>query len=138
MLTPCKFCDIAEHRAPSVIVFEDELFMAFLDARPLFLGHTLLIPKQHYPTFYDIPGNLAEPLVLVAQKLGKAIQKAMDAEGSFIATNNIVSQSVPHMHIHLVPRNKGDGLKGFFWPRTTYASADEMLEVQAKIKRQFK
>ena len=99
----------------------------------MFEGHTLLIPKQHFETLEDLPAELAQLLFLNAQRLSRAVRESMEAEGTFVAMNNKVSQSVPHFHIHIVPRKKGDGLKGFFWPRVKYQSAEIMEEVRAKI-----
>ncbi|HEY0701469.1 MAG TPA: HIT family protein [Candidatus Acidoferrales bacterium] len=113
----CVFCEIAAHRIPAKIVFEDEISLAFLDHRPLFPGHVLLIPKAHYATLTELPADLVGPFFLNAQKLTGVVQSVMKAEGSFVAMNNVVSQSVPHLHVHIVPRTKGDGLRGFFWPR---------------------
>jgi histidine triad (HIT) family protein len=113
----CLFCDIAARRVGAKIVFEDEISLAFLDIRPLFPGHVLLIPKGHYATLTDLPGELVGAFFLNAQKLTAVVQTVMKAEGSFVAMNNVVSQSVPHLHVHIVPRAKGDGLRGFFWPR---------------------
>jgi histidine triad (HIT) family protein len=110
-------------------VFEDNISVAFLDSRPLFPGHCLLIAKAHYETFADLPGNLIGPLFSNAQRLAAAVKNAMSAEGTFVAINNTVSQSVPHFHIHIVPRRRKDGLRGFFWPRNPYASEDEMARV---------
>ena len=98
------------------IVFENQQFIAFLDHRPLFPGHTLLAPKNHYKTLYDLPDSMVGSFFILTKKIGTAVEKAMQATGSFIALNNIVSQSIPHLHVHIVPRNKHDGLKGFFWP----------------------
>lgn len=131
----CIFCQIIEKTQPSYIVYEDDLTIAFLDKRPLFKGHCLLLPKAHFETLYDLPPELIEPLFSKAKLLGLAIEKAMAAQGSFVAMNNRISQSVPHVHVHLVPRKKGDGLRGFFWPRATYASVEEMQEIQRKIKQ---
>ncbi|KTC81657.1 HIT family protein [Legionella brunensis] len=125
---------IVGKKEKAYIVFEDEQFIAFLDYRPLFPGHTLLAPKEHIHTFYDLSASLIVPFYQLMQSIGKSIEKAMGAEGSFIAMNNRVSQSIPHLHAHLVPRNKGDGLKGFFWPRTKYMSEEHILETQEKIK----
>lgn len=121
----------------SFIVFEDENFISFLDSRPLFPGHTLLAPKVHIKTLYDVPDSMVLPLFLLTQRIGKAVEKAMEAAGSFIAMNNTISQSIPHLHIHIVPRNKQDGLKGFFWPRTHYKDEEHMREVQEKIRHQL-
>lgn len=131
----CTFCEIAAHEKPSVILYEDDKLLAFLDVRPLFPGHALLIPKEHYETFYDLPQSLLQPFFSLAQILGKAIEKGMEAEGSFIAMNNKISQSVPHLHIHIVPRNFQDGLKGFFWPRNPYQDERHKEEVQTLIKK---
>lgn len=133
----CKFCAIVNNELEKFSVFENKDFIAFLDVRPLFLGHCLFAPKLHIQTLYDLPDSLVESYFINVKKMGKAVEKAMNAEGSFIAINNIVSQSVPHLHTHIVPRNKGDGLKGFFWPRTSYASPEEMHEIQERIKRAF-
>jgi histidine triad (HIT) family protein len=115
-------------------VFEDEISLAFLDHRPLFPGHCLLIPKSHYDTLADLPQHLTGPLFGNARLLAGAVEQAMQAEGSFVAINNRVSQSVPHLHIHLVPRRKKDGLRGFFWPRGKYESADQIESVRVRVK----
>lgn len=115
----CKFCDM-----PATI-FEDDISLAFLDHKPLFPGHVLLIPKQHVETLSDLPAEQVGPFFANVQRLASAVESAMQAEGTFIAMNNRVSQSVPHLHVHIVPRRKGDGLKGFFWPRTRYAEGQE-------------
>ncbi|WP_454782106.1 HIT family protein [Legionella sp. WA2022007384] len=137
MTNECVIDLIVAKKEKSFIVFEDEHFIAFLDSRPLFPGHTLLAPKMHIKTFYEVPEAQVAPLFLLTQKLGTAVEKAMGAAGSFIAMNNSISQSIPHLHIHIVPRNKHDGLKGFFWPRTNYKDEAEMLEVREKISRQL-
>lgn len=113
-------------------MFEDSISLAFLDNRPLFPGHCLLITKQHYVTLFDLPADLVGPLFLNARALASAVQRAMDADGTFVAMNNIVSQSVPHFHIHIVPRKRGDGLRGFFWPRHKLAE-EEGAAVQKAI-----
>jgi histidine triad (HIT) family protein len=130
----CIFCQIASGELEAEIVFEDERFVAFLDNRPLFHGHTLLIPREHHVTLGDLPGELVGPLFASAQLLSRAIPKAMEKPGSFVALNNVVSQSVPHLHVHVVPRRKKDGLKGFFWPRTKYADETEMTSVGERIR----
>jgi histidine triad (HIT) family protein len=127
----CKFCEIA---SKSVIVFEDDISLAFLDHRPLFPGHTLLIPKVHCETLADLPADLVSPFFANVQRLSSTVERAMQAEGSFVAINNRVSQSVPHLHVHIVPRNKGDGLRGFFWPRQKYRDEEQMRTVQSLIK----
>ena len=133
----CIFCKVADKELDATVVFEDELTMAFLDHRPLFHGHCLLVPKQHYETLSDLPSRLIKPLFETAQLLSGAVEAAMKAEGTFVAMNNRVSQSVPHLHIHVVPRRKGDGLKGFFWPRTKYASQTEIEQVKDLIQAEL-
>ena len=115
-------------------MFEDENSLAFLDNRPLFAGHCLLIPKEHVETLPDLDSALIGPLFQNTQLLARAVESALDAHGSFVAINNRVSQSVPHLHVHVVPRRKKDGLKGFFWPRTPYRSEDEAAAVQELLK----
>jgi histidine triad (HIT) family protein len=122
----CLFCKIVAREVEAKIVFEDEISMAFLDVRPLFPGHVLLIPKGHYPTLLDLPADLVGPFFINAQKLARKVQDGMKAEGSFVAINNVVSQSVPHLHVHIVPRKRKDGLRGFFWPRRPYQE-EEMI-----------
>ncbi len=129
----CKFCEIGEGATPSVVVFEDPVSLAFLDYRPLFPGHVLLIPKDHYETLADLPADLIDPFFRNTQRLASAVEVGMEAEGSFVAINNRVSQSVPHLHVHIVPRKKGDGLRGFFWPRQKYRDEEQMRQVQAAI-----
>ena len=129
----CIFCSIINHEAPGYIVFEDEHCIAFLDTTPLFEGHVLLLPKQHVETLMDLPAELIEPLFANAKRLSAAVQTAMGSQGIFMANNNIVSQSVPHLHIHIVPRNKKDGLYGFFYPRKKYRDEEHMQEVAARI-----
>jgi histidine triad (HIT) family protein len=129
-MASCKFCEIASH---SVIVFQDSISLGFLDHRPLFPGHVLLIPKEHYETLADLPASLIGPFFSNVQRLAVAVERGMHAEGTFVAINNGVSQSVPHLHVHIVPRKKGDGLRGFFWPRQKYQDDDQMRSVQAAI-----
>jgi histidine triad (HIT) family protein len=116
----CAFCSIARGETPVEIVFEDEVSLAFLDFRPLFPGHSLLIPREHHETLADLPDDLVAPYFKNARLLSVAIRDAMGAQGSFVAINNVVSQSVPHLHVHVVPRVRKDGLRGFFWPRHKY------------------
>lgn len=129
----CTFCQIVNRTAKGFIVFEDESSMAFLDIRPLFPGHCLLVPKTHYETLTDLPGPRIAPLFENAQFLAKAVQEACASQGTFVAMNNTVSQSVPHLHIHIVPRNRQDGLKGFFWPRHKYQGEEHMHSTQTKL-----
>jgi histidine triad (HIT) family protein len=130
----CRFCQIIAGDEPSHVVFEDEHSLAFLDNRPLFPGHSLLVPRDHHETLADLPDELIGPLFESARLLSVAIPTAMRKPGSFVALNNVVSQSVPHLHVHVVPRKPKDGLRGFFWPRTKYDSEDQMREV-AKLVR---
>jgi histidine triad (HIT) family protein len=130
----CAFCRVVAGDEPGSIVFEDEISVAFLDNRPLFPGHALLVPRKHFDTLWDLPADLIGPLFTNAQMLSLAIRDAMKAQGAFVAANNVVSQSVPHFHVHLVPRNRKDGLRGFFWPRRKYDS-DEHLAETAKLVR---
>jgi histidine triad (HIT) family protein len=130
----CDFCDIARHKTTAYTVFEDDVSLAFLDVRPLFPGHCLLIPKEHIPTLAELQSSLIEPIFTNVKMLAGAVEAAMGADGTFVAMNNKVSQSVPHLHIHIVPRKKKDGLKGFFWPRNLYKDEKEMEAVQTRIK----
>ena len=129
----CRFCAIVAGQEPAHVVFEDEISIAFLDHRPLFPGHSLLIPREHYETIWDLPDELVGPLFANAKSLSEAIRTAMGSQGAFIALNNVVSQSVPHLHVHLVPRNRKDGLRGFFWPRTKYESDAERDDFAQRI-----
>jgi histidine triad (HIT) family protein len=130
----CRFCQIVAGDESAHLVFEDEVSLGFLDNRPLFPGHTLLVPRDHYETLADLPDDLVGTLFGSARRLAVAVPKAMDKPGSFVALNNVVSQSVPHLHVHVVPRKPKDGLRGFFWPRTTYESEDQMREVAAQVR----
>ena len=129
----CLFCEIASGDVPAQIVLADDDFVAFLDARPVFKGHTLLVPRQHVATLPDLPAELRDPFLERAQRLAAAMVRALGAQGSFVAMNNTVSQSVPHLHCHVVPRTKGDGLRGFFWPRSKYADG-EAGEYAARLR----
>ncbi len=137
MSDSCLFCRIAAREIPAEIVFEDQHSIAFLDIDPLFPGHTLLVPKGHSETLTDLPAVQVAPLFQNAQILTRAIENAMEAGGSFLGVNNRVSQSVPHLHIHIVPRRKKDGLKGFFWPRKKYESDTHLAETAEKIRREL-
>jgi histidine triad (HIT) family protein len=128
------FCQIIEGSLPAHVVLEDDGFVAFLDTRPLFPGHVLLVPREHVVTIMDAPRPLLGPLAEHTQDLARAVQTAMGSAGIFTAINNVVSQSVPHLHVHVVPRNRKDGLRGFFWPRTTYGSEEEAADVAARIR----
>ena len=130
----CAFCAIVAGGEASSVVFEDELSLAFLDNRPLFPGHTLLVPREHHETLWDLPDELIEPLFADARLLARAVREAMGAQGAFVAINNVVSQSVPHLHVHVVPRNRKDGLRGFFWPRHKYESEGHMNETAEAVR----
>ena len=130
----CLFCGIANGEGSATVVFEDEISFAFLDHRPLFPGHTLLVPRKHFETLSDLPTELVGPFFKNVQLLARAVELAREAEGSFVAMNNRVSQSVPHLHVHVVPRRRKDGLKGFFWPRSKYENDAQMIDVQQSIQ----
>jgi histidine triad (HIT) family protein len=136
MASECLFCRIAEGCEDAAIVFEDDRAIAFLDHRPLFSGHTLLVPRSHVETLPELPPADVGPLFTTAQKLCLAVERAMEATGTFVAINNRVSQSVPHLHIHIVPRRPKDGLRGFFWPRAKYRDAGEMESVRMAVRNE--
>jgi histidine triad (HIT) family protein len=127
----CVFCDIISGKLPASVVAREPQAMAFLDARPLFKGHVLVVPSLHVETLPEL--QEVTPLFSLAQRIAGALPPALGAQGTFVALNNVVSQSVPHLHVHVVPRTKGDGLKGFFWPRTKYSSDEERDSYAAKI-----
>lgn len=131
----CVFCRIAAGEEPAAVVYADDEVVAFLDARPLFEGHTLVVPREHVNTLAEAPATVMGPLMRVVQRVSAAMPEALAAQGSFVAVNNVVSQSVPHLHWHVVPRTRGDGLRGFFWPRTRYASREAAEEVAARLRR---
>jgi len=133
MSDTCLFCRIVSGETEAAVVYEDEESLAFLDHRPLFPGHCLVIPRKHSETLTDLPDSAVGTFFRTVQLLARAVESAMEAEGTFVAMNNRVSQSVPHLHVHVVPRKKKDGLKGFFWPRSKYQSRDEMLEIGQRI-----
>ena len=129
----CKFCKIVKGDVNSFVVFDDDISLGILDHRPLFPGHVLLIPKMHYITIGDLPEDLIGGFFTNVQLLSKAVEQGMQSQGTFLAMNNRVSQAIPHLHVHIVPRNKGDGLRGFFWPRQKYSSEEHETEVQRLI-----
>ena len=133
----CTFCEIVAGARPANVVLDDDVCLAFLDVRPVFPGHVLLIPKAHHETLADLPTALVEPLFTRAQRLSVAVPAAVDAVGSFVAMNNKVSQSVPHLHVHVVTRQPKDGLRGFFWPRTKYDSDEEATAVADAVRAQL-
>lgn len=130
----CVFCEIARGERPAHLVLDEPDVLAFLDVRPLFPGHTLVIPRQHHVTLADLPAALLAPFFGTLQRVSAAMPAAMDGDGSFVANNNVVSQSVPHLHFHVVPRKRKDGLRGFFWPRGRYASEDDAAAVAARLR----
>jgi histidine triad (HIT) family protein len=131
----CRFCQIIAGDEAAHLVFEDAQTVAFLDNRPLFPGHSLLVPRDHHETLADLPDELVGPLFANARLLSVAVPKAVSKPGSFVALNNVVSQSVPHLHVHVVPRKPKDGLRGFFWPRTKYGSEAEMRKVAERVRK---
>ena len=134
----CLFCQIADAEVGARVVFEDEISIAFLDHRPVFPGHCLLIPRAHHETLGDLPADLIGPFFQNAQLLSRAVESALEAHGTFVAMNNRVSQSVPHFHVHVVPRRRKDGLRGFFWPRQRYQSEAEADAVRESIAAAIK
>jgi histidine triad (HIT) family protein len=130
----CAFCRVVSGEARSHTVFEDGISLCFLDHRPLFRGHCLLVPRTHVPLLSDLPADLVGPFFRNVQLLARAMETGLGAEGSFVAVNNRISQSVPHLHVHVVPRRRQDGLRGFFWPRQRYASDVEMTRVQELLR----
>jgi histidine triad (HIT) family protein len=130
----CPFCAIATGEVDAARVLEDGDVVAFLDVRPLFPGHTLVVPRDHHETLTDLPADAVAGLFERVRRLAGAMESALGATGSFVAVNNRVSQSVPHLHVHVVPRTKGDGLRGFFWPRQRYGSEEEMAEVAGRLR----
>ncbi len=130
---PCTFCRIAGGELAAHVVHADDEHLVFLDHRPLFAGHCLVIPRGHVESLLDLPAERVGPLFVRVQQVSRAVLQALSAEGIFNAVNNGVSQSVPHLHVHVIPRRKKDGLKGFFWPRYTYSGEAEMAEVREAI-----
>jgi histidine triad (HIT) family protein len=130
----CVFCRIIAGEVPAHMVLEDDEFVAFLDARPVFKGHVLVVPRRHYVTLADLPAPLVGPLFERVRLVSAALPAALGAQGTFVALNNVVSQSVPHLHVHVVPRSRKDGLRGFFWPRQRYASDAEAADYAQRIK----
>jgi histidine triad (HIT) family protein len=124
MAADCVFCSIVSDGTSADLVLDEPDLVAFLDARPVFKGHVLLVPRAHVVTLPDLPAGLRDGFLEAAQRLSRAVVDGLGAQGSFVAMNNVVSQSVPHLHLHVVPRTKGDGLRGFFWPRTKYAEGE--------------
>ena len=133
MPSACVFCQIVAGDVPAHVVVDDQLVMGFLDTRPLFHGHTLIVPRVHHETLGELPHDLIEPLFASTQRLAQVMENDFGAAGSFVAMNNRVSQSVPHLHVHVVPRNRKDGLRGFFWPRSKYDDDKHAARVAADL-----
>jgi histidine triad (HIT) family protein len=127
----CLFCRIVAGEESAHVVYEDDGYIAFLDIRPLFPGHTLVVPREHHETLWDLPDDELAPFFANVKRLTVAVKEAMESQGAFVAINNVVSQSVPHLHAHVAPRNRKDGLRGFFWPRRKYKDG----EAEAVVKR---
>jgi histidine triad (HIT) family protein len=132
-VSECLFCAVVAGDVPAFVVGSTPAAVAFLDIRPVFKGHTLVVPREHVVTLPDLPPEALEPYFGFVQRVAVAVESALGAGGTFVALNNKVSQSVAHLHTHVVPRTKGDGLRGFFWPRTKYASDDEATGYAEKI-----
>ena len=130
----CTFCRIVAGELPAHVVLDEPDVLAFLDVRPVFEGHTLVIPRRHRDTLLDIGPDELPGLFTAVQRVAAAVVDGLDAQGSWVSVNNVVSQSVPHVHVHVVPRTRGDGLRGFFWPRTKYASDADAAEVAARLR----
>ena len=131
---PCLFCEIVRGERTAVVVAETEVTLAFLDRAPLFRGHTLVAPRAHVETLRDLPDGLLGPFFTEVRRVATAVQDGLGADGVFVAQNNVVSQSVPHLHVHVVPRRRKDGLRGFFWPRERYADAAEAEAYGSRIQ----
>ena len=134
LVAECVFCEIVRGQRQAHVVLDDTMAIAFLDTRPVFKGHTLLIPRAHVPTFADLADGCIGPFYTLAKRLAAAMEEGLGAAGSFVAMNNRVSQSVPHLHVHIVPRNPKDGLRGFFWPRTRYESEEEARDYADRLR----
>jgi histidine triad (HIT) family protein len=130
----CIFCGIVVGRAPAHVVVDEPEVVAFLDTRPVFKGHALVVPREHVPTLPDLPTGLLTAVFTVVQRCAAAMVDGLGADGSWVAQNNVVSQAVPHVHVHVVPRHRGDGLRGFFWPRQKYESDAEMVQFADRLR----
>ena len=135
MTTRCVFCSIIDGETPADVLARTEHVVAFLDHVPLFPGHVLVVPRRHVPTLTDLADSEVGPLFTAVREIARAVSVALDAPGTFVANNNVVSQSVPHLHVHVVPRRRGDGLRGFFWPRQRYVDTSHRQAVAASITR---
>jgi histidine triad (HIT) family protein len=132
-VSDCVFCDIAQSAAAH-LVLADDVAVAFLDSRPVFKGHVLVVPRAHAETLADLPAEAVGPFFRRVQRVSAVMPAALGSQGTFVAANNKVSQSVPHLHVHVVPRTKGDGLRGFFWPRQKYASDAEAAQYATRLR----
>jgi histidine triad (HIT) family protein len=130
----CVFCGIVDGSVPASVVLSTDSVVAFLDARPVFPGHVLVVPRAHVETLVDLPSPLVPVLFSAVQRVAAAVVEGLGADGSFVAINNVVSQSVPHLHVHVVPRHRKDGLRGFFWPRQKYSSDEEMASYADRLR----
>ena len=133
-MSDCLFCRIAAGIEPAEVVLDEPHAVGFLDVRPVFPGHVLLVPRLHCETLTDLPLDDVGPLFTTVQRLSSAVERGLGADGTFVAMNNRVSQSVPHLHVHVVPRRRKDGLRGFFWPRQRYPSDDDRRAVADRIR----
>ena len=134
VISDCVFCDIIAGRTPAEVVLSDPEVVAFLDARPVFKGHVLVAPREHVVTLADLPAAAVGPFFLRVQRVSAVMPAALGCQGTFVAANNVVSQSVAHLHVHVVPRTKGDGLRGFFWPRHRYDSDEEAAGYASRLR----
>ena len=133
----CVFCEVVAGDLAASTVLDEPDVVAFLDRTPVFKGHVLVVPRAHHETLLDLPADLLEPLFTAVQRVQRAVLAALGAQGAFVAMNNVVSQSVPHLHVHVVPRTKGDGLRGFFWPRVKYDGDDERDAYASRIRAEL-
>jgi len=136
-IASCVFCGIVAGDVSAFVVHQDDDVIAFLDKAPLFPGHVLVAPRAHVVTLPELPQSALGPYFSVVQRLADAVPRALGAQGTFVAMNNVVSQSVPHLHTHVVPRTKGDGLRGFFWPRRRYVSEADAARVAGLIRTEL-
>lgn len=130
----CLFCRIVAGEEPAHVVLDEPDVVGFLDVRPVFEGHVLLVPRRHVDTLTELPDDLVEPLFATTRRVATGVRDELGAQGTFVAMNNTVSQSVPHLHVHVVPRTKGDGLRGFFWPRTRYADDEAAAAMASRLR----
>jgi histidine triad (HIT) family protein len=133
-MTDCMFCSIIAGETDARVVLAEDTVMAFLDHRPVFPGHTLVVPRAHIPTLLEVDASMLSAVMMATRRVAAAMGPALGAEGTFVAMNNVVSQSVPHLHVHVVPRRRKDGLRGFFWPRQQYESDDESVRIAEAIR----